>query len=104
MISPANTYPGLTKAVEGVTQPGEPDSYYPGGYRNYARVVSTDDVQGAAGAEWAKSQGTKKAYVLDDTQVYGAGLAKSVGAPCQQDRHRSRQPEQDLRRLRRQGD
>ena len=77
MISPANTYPGLTKAVEGVTQPGEPDSYYPGGYRNYARVVSTDDVQGAAGAEWAKSQGTKKAYVLDDTQVYGAGLAKS---------------------------
>src|SRR6476659_7813437 len=67
MISPANTYPGLTKAVEGVTQPGEPDSYYPGGYRNYARVVSTDDVQGAAGAEWAKSQGTKKAYVLDDT-------------------------------------
>ena len=38
MISPANTYPGLTKAVEGVTQPGEPDSYYPGGYRNYARV------------------------------------------------------------------
>src|SRR6476646_7622534 len=77
MISPANTYPGLTKAVEGVTQPGEPDSYYPGGYRNYARVVPTDDVQGAAGAEWAKSQGTKKAYVLDDTQVYGAGLAKS---------------------------
>src|SRR5580765_1325100 len=77
MISPANTYPGLTKAVEGVTQPGEPDSYYPGGYRNYARVVSTDDVQGAAGAEWAKAQGKKKAYVLDDTQVYGAGLAKS---------------------------
>jgi branched-chain amino acid transport system substrate-binding protein len=77
MISPANTYPGLTKAVEGVTQPGEPDSYYPGGYRNYARVIATDDAQGAAGAEWAKSQGKKKAYVLDDTQVYGAGLAKA---------------------------
>src|SRR6187397_147509 len=77
MISPANTYPGLTKEVPGVTQPGEPASYYPGGYRNYARVVSTDDVQGAAGAEWAKAQGKKKAYVLDDTQVYGAGLAKS---------------------------
>ena len=38
MISPANTYPGLTKAVEGVTQPGEPDCYYPNGYRNYARA------------------------------------------------------------------
>ena len=77
MISPANTYPGLTKAVAGVTQPGEPDSYYPAGYRNYARVIATDDKQGAAGAEWAKSLGKTKAYVLDDTQVYGAGLAKS---------------------------
>jgi branched-chain amino acid transport system substrate-binding protein len=77
MVSPANSYPGLTKAVEGVTQPGEPDSYYPAGYRNYVRVIATDDAQGAAGAEWAKSQGKTKAYVLDDTQVYGAGLAKA---------------------------
>ncbi len=77
MISPANTYPGLTKVVEGVTQPGEPDSYYPGGYRNYSRPIATDDVQGAAGAEWAKTQGKTKAYVLDDTQLYGAGLAKA---------------------------
>ncbi len=77
MVSPANSYPGLTKAVEGVTQPGEPQTYYPAGYRSYVRVIATDDVQGAAGAEWAKSQGKKKAYVLDDTQVYGAGLAKA---------------------------
>jgi branched-chain amino acid transport system substrate-binding protein len=77
MISPANSYPGLTKAVAGVTQPGEPDSYYPAGHRNYSRVIATDDAQGAAGAEWAKSLGKTKAYVLDDTQVYGAGLAKS---------------------------
>src|SRR6186997_893218 len=55
MLSPANSYPGLTKAVEGVTQPGEPDSYYPAGYRSYARVIATDDNQGGAGAEWAKS-------------------------------------------------
>jgi branched-chain amino acid transport system substrate-binding protein len=77
MVSPANSYPGLTKAVEGVTAPGEPETYYPAGYRNYARVIATDDVQGAAGAEWAKTQGKTKAYVLDDTQVYGAGLAKA---------------------------
>jgi len=75
MISPANSYPGLTKAVEGVTLPGEPDTYYPSGYRNYARVIATDDAQGAAGAEWAKSLGKTKAYVLDDTQTYGHGLA-----------------------------
>jgi branched-chain amino acid transport system substrate-binding protein len=77
MISPANTYPGLTKAVEGVTEPGEPDSYYPEGYRNYTRVISTDDKQGGAGAAWAKELGATKAYVLDDTQVYGKGLARS---------------------------
>jgi branched-chain amino acid transport system substrate-binding protein len=77
MISPANTYPGLTKAVEGVTEPGEPDSYYPEGYRNYTRVISTDDKQGGAGAAWAKELGATKAYVLDDTQVYGKGLARA---------------------------
>jgi branched-chain amino acid transport system substrate-binding protein len=77
MISPANTYPGLTKAVEGVTEPGEPDSYYPEGFRNYTRVISTDDAQGGAGAAWAKELGATKAYVLDDTQVYGKGLARS---------------------------
>jgi branched-chain amino acid transport system substrate-binding protein len=77
MISPANTYPGLTTAVEGVTEPGEPDSYYPNGYRNYSRVISTDNKQGGAGAAWAKELGATKAYVLDDTQVYGKGLARS---------------------------
>ena len=77
MISPANTYPGLTKAVDGVTEPGEPDSYYPAGYRNYTRVIATDDKQGAAGAEWAKRMGATKVYVLDDTQVYGKGLARA---------------------------
>jgi branched-chain amino acid transport system substrate-binding protein len=77
MISPANTYPGLTTAVEGVTEPGEPDSYYPEGYRNYSRVISTDNKQGGAGAAWAKELGATKAYVLDDTQVYGKGLARS---------------------------
>ena len=77
MISPANTYPGLSVAVEGVTEPGEPDSYYPAGYRNYTRVITTDDKQGAAGAEWAKRLGATKVYVLDDTQVYGKGLARA---------------------------
>ncbi len=77
MISPANTYPGLSKEVAGVTEPGEPGSYYPGGFRNYTRVITTDDKQGAAGAEWAKRLGATKVYVLDDTQVYGKGLARA---------------------------
>jgi branched-chain amino acid transport system substrate-binding protein len=74
MISPANTYPGLTKKVEGV-EPNEPDVYYPGGTRNYARVVPADDLQGAVGANWAKTLGATRVYVLDDTELYGHGIA-----------------------------
>jgi branched-chain amino acid transport system substrate-binding protein len=71
MVSPANTYPGLTKKWA----PGEPNKYYPTGTRNYARVVATDDYQGPADAMWSQSLGIKKVYVLNDRQVYGAGVA-----------------------------
>jgi branched-chain amino acid transport system substrate-binding protein len=77
MFSPANSYPGLTKAVTGVTKPGEPDSLYPNKYRNYARDINTDDVQGAASSEWAFSLGFKKAYVIDDGQTYGSGIGRA---------------------------
>src|SRR5215213_4229768 len=73
MVSPANTYPGLTKPGKG--EPNEPDVYYPGGKRNYARVVPADDLQGAVAANWAKQIGVSKVYILDDTELYGHGLA-----------------------------
>jgi branched-chain amino acid transport system substrate-binding protein len=77
MVSPANSYPGLTKAVDGVTTPGEPDSYYPSGYRSYARDINTDDAQGGASSEWAFSLGKKTAFVLDDGQTYGQGIGRA---------------------------
>lgn len=73
MVSPANTYPGLTKP--GLGEPNEPEVYYPNGKRNYSRVVPADDLQGSAGANWAKSLGVKKVYILDDQELYGKGLA-----------------------------
>ena len=73
MISPANTYTGLSKP--GLGEAGEPDSYYPNKVRNYARVVTADDVQGAAAAKWAQKLGVKKVYILDDQEVYGKGVA-----------------------------
>jgi len=73
MISPANTYPGLTKPGKG--EPGEPEKYYPNKVRNYARVVPADDLQGVAGAKWAKLLGAKKVYILNDQELYGKGLA-----------------------------
>lgn len=73
MVSPANTYPGLTKPGKGEAK--EPNVYYPNGKRNYARVVPADDLQGVAAANWAKSLGVKKAYILNDQELYGKGLA-----------------------------
>jgi branched-chain amino acid transport system substrate-binding protein len=74
MISPANTYPGLSKAGKG--EADEPDKYYPNGCtRNYFRVVAADDLQGLAGAKWAAKLGAKNVYVLDDTELYGKGIA-----------------------------
>ncbi|MCC7106210.1 MAG: branched-chain amino acid ABC transporter substrate-binding protein [Chloroflexi bacterium] len=73
MVSPANTYPGLTKPGKG--EANEPAVYQPTGKINFARVVPADDLQGAAAANWAKQLGVTKAYVLDDTELYGHGIA-----------------------------
>jgi len=74
MVSPANTYVGLTHGGPG-TAAGEPGKYYPTGKRNYARVVAADDYQGAADAILAKSLGVKKVYILNDKEAYGLGVA-----------------------------
>jgi branched-chain amino acid transport system substrate-binding protein len=77
MISYANTYPGLTKAVEGATEEGEPDVYYPSGSRNYMRTVPADDIQGVAGANYVyETLAARKAYILDDQSLYGHGVAQ----------------------------
>ncbi len=75
MISPANTGPGITKVVKGLTDPGEPNIYYPTGKRNYARVVATDDFQSPALAELTQQLGMKSAYILTDNEAYGKGVA-----------------------------
>jgi branched-chain amino acid transport system substrate-binding protein len=82
MISPANTWPGLTKP--GVGDPGEPDIYRPSGNITYLRIVPTDDQQGPAGARWAKEMGFQRVYVLDDNEVYGKGIATLFIDACQE--------------------
>lgn len=74
MVSPANTWPGLTKP--GTGDPSEPDVYRPTGKINYVRVVPADDLQGSLAADWAKEMGLKKVYILDDNEVYGRGIAQ----------------------------
>ena len=77
MVSHANTNPGLTKTWD----PGEPDKFYPTGLRNFARVITSDDNQGVAAAQFlAQEKGVTKCAVLNDNQTYGQGLATAVKA------------------------
>ena len=74
MVSHANTNPGLTKAWA----PGDPNKYYPTGQRNYARVITTDDYQGQAAAQFAANDlHVKRCFVMNDNQVYGSGVARA---------------------------
>jgi branched-chain amino acid transport system substrate-binding protein len=76
MVSPANTYVCLTAAAPACPST-EPDKYYPSGNRNYLRVVANDAYQGSADAEFAKSEGVKSVYILNDKQAYGLGVASN---------------------------
>jgi branched-chain amino acid transport system substrate-binding protein len=76
MISPANTFVCLTEGGPGC-EATEPDKYYPTQKRNYARVVAHDAYQGAAMAQFAKDQGIKSVFVLNDKEAYGQGVAQN---------------------------
>ena len=74
MVSPANTYPGLTKP--GTGEANEPMVYRPTGRINYFRVVPADDIQGDVAAHFAKEYlAAKKVFVLHDRELYGKGVA-----------------------------
>jgi branched-chain amino acid transport system substrate-binding protein len=63
MLSPTNTYVGLTRAGPGAL-PGDPESLYPSGERNYARVIPTDEYQAAGIAQLAQQLGLRSVYIL----------------------------------------
>lgn len=73
MISPANTYVGLTRRNP-ETAAGEPDKYYPTGRRNYVRIIAADDFQAAADAVAARRLGVRRVFVLYVPIRYGIGL------------------------------
>ncbi|MCI0547253.1 MAG: branched-chain amino acid ABC transporter substrate-binding protein [Candidatus Rokubacteria bacterium] len=67
MISPANTNPTVTDR----------------NYLNVSRVCGRDDVQGAVGADFAKSKNWKTAYVVHDKTAYGQGVAEFFKADAE---------------------
>jgi branched-chain amino acid transport system substrate-binding protein len=73
-ISPSNTNPGLT--IVGSNPDINTASLKPTGNTTYVRVCTTDIGQGKADAQEAsQTLGAKKAYVFDDQETYGKGLA-----------------------------
>ncbi len=75
VISPSNTYAGLTRAGP-ATAADEPERYYPTGIRNYLRLLGADDAQGAGIALFLRNRHRTRVFVLDDGQGTGyAGAA-----------------------------
>jgi branched-chain amino acid transport system substrate-binding protein len=73
-ISPSNTAPELTQGKNWQTEKKRP-------YKTYFRTATTDANQGGFAAEYAyNGLKKKKAFVVDDKQTYGAGLAKIFNA------------------------
>src|SRR3712207_7892064 len=93
MVSPANTYIGLTKPGG---EPDEPDKYYPTGERNYARVIVADDKQGQAGAALMQEEGVESVYILDDRETYGKGLADQFQQAAEEQGIRSEEHTSEL--------
>lgn len=72
-ISPSNTNPELTQGKNWQTDKKRP-------YPTYFRTATTDELQGSFAADYAyNGLKKKKAFVVDDKQTYGAGLAKIFG-------------------------
>lgn len=73
LISPANTNPGLT--IAGSNPLVDTPSLYKGPH-TYFRVIATDKVQAQELAYVAtKELNFTKAYVIDDQELYGAGIS-----------------------------
>jgi branched-chain amino acid transport system substrate-binding protein len=70
LVSPSNTLVELTRR-DPQNPSGAPQTYYPTGRRNYARILAADDVQAAADAILARRLGVRRVYVLDVGAAYG---------------------------------
>ena len=79
MVSPADTYPGLTHSAPG-TAADEPARYYPTGTRDFTRVLPADDLEGAADAALAHDLRVTRLFVMHDQQAYGEGIAADTAA------------------------
>ena len=74
-ISPSCTNPGLT--IPGSNSTIDTTTLRPTGKITFFRVCTTDIAQSAGLAQQAKALGGTKAFVFDDQETYGQGLANN---------------------------
>jgi branched-chain amino acid transport system substrate-binding protein len=81
LVSPATTNPDLTKGpMAAELRTTNPNAI------TYFRVCTTDDIQGPAGADYAALVlKLRRAYVLDDNETYGRGVADQWASEFQKD-------------------
>ncbi len=81
-ISPSATWPGLTQPVPNNTK-DEPAIYRPSGKVTFCRVCPNDFVQGPLSAVFVANElKAKRVFVLDDKELYGAGIANLFENKC----------------------
>jgi branched-chain amino acid transport system substrate-binding protein len=83
-ITPAATYPGLTKKGP-FSDPDEPEKYRPSKVVTFCRVCPHDASQGPLAADFAAEElKAKSVYILDDKNLYGRGLATGFKKRCEE--------------------
>jgi len=80
MVSPSNTYNGLTKAADYNRFPGEPGVYYQGCAHNYARVAIRDPLEGAMAAKLTSTLGGSRAYLVYTPDSFPVGMVTTFSA------------------------
>jgi branched-chain amino acid transport system substrate-binding protein len=81
LLSPSNTNQCLTQEGADIGCTGPTDyvpTLRPTGKVTYFRIATTDNHQGPVNADYLyKTLGYKKAYVIDDAETYGVGIANT---------------------------
>jgi DNA-binding SARP family transcriptional activator/ABC-type branched-subunit amino acid transport system substrate-binding protein len=78
LVSPSTTSTAFTRTDRGAA--ARPQIYYPTGVRNFMRLASPDDLQGAAQAVLAKQLQVTRIAVLTDGEPYGDALVRGFRA------------------------
>jgi branched-chain amino acid transport system substrate-binding protein len=74
MISPLNSYVGLTRGGANTDDQTLLGTLYPTGTRNFVRIFPADDLQGGAMAVFARDRGRRRVFVLEGPFTGYSGL------------------------------